>query len=142
MTMRLAVVAVVLGVIAAPAQPIEELLQLGMRALEAEDFKGAEQMFSELVKKAPTAENIGYLAIAEAGNGKSAQAITHFRQAIRMGNNTAIMHQSLGLAYLSDNKPEPGIRELKQAYLHAICLRKNQKKTVHLRHRKYKYDIS
>jgi len=113
--MRLAVIAMLLGVIAAPAQSIEELLQLGMRALEAEDFKGAERMFSEVVKKAATAENIGYLAIAEAGNGKFAQAITHFQQAIRMGNNTAIMHQSLGLAYLSDHKPEPGIRELKLA---------------------------
>ncbi len=57
----------------------------GIQALNARDFVRAEQIFSTLHKSAPSAENTGYLAMAEAGAGDLAGAISHFQESIRMG---------------------------------------------------------
>ncbi len=87
----------------------------GIQALNARDFVRAEQIFSTLHKSAPSAENTGYLAMAEAGAGDLAGAISHFQESIRMGNDGAAAHYNLGVAYLNSHRDDEGIRELRAA---------------------------
>lgn len=87
----------------------------GIRALNTGDFVSAERIFSELHRHAATAEDTGYLAMAEAGAGNLAQAISHFQESIRLGNDSAALHHNLGIAYLNSGRDEDGIRELRAA---------------------------
>src|SRR5215831_8249349 len=109
--------ALILGVFlasssAAPRQSSEnELLQIGIQALKAGSFEYAEQIFSRLVTQSPSAENLSYLAIAEAARGNRGQAIKHFQESIKRGNDSAPVHYNLGMAYLNSNLPEDGVRE-------------------------------
>ena len=68
--------------------------------------ESAQQIFAQLVKDAPSAENLGYLAMAEAGAGNLAQAIGHFQRSIRLGNNWASVHYNLGIACLQAGRRE------------------------------------
>lgn len=85
----------------------------GVQALRSNDFARAEQIFSELVKAAPTATNLAYLAIAEFSAGHVDRSLAHFQQAIRLGNDSAVLHYYFGLAYLRHGDNESGIRQLK-----------------------------
>jgi tetratricopeptide (TPR) repeat protein len=96
-------------------QSPNDSLEDGIRALNAGDFASAEHIFSDLHKHAPSAENTGYLAMAEAGAGNLAQAISHFQESIRLGNDSAPVHYNLGIAYLNSGRGEDGIRELRAA---------------------------
>ena len=87
----------------------------GIQALKGGEFTHAEEIFAELVKLSPSGENIAYLAMAEAGLGNLGQAIVHFQQSIRLGNNSAPVHYNLGIAYLKSGRQEEGIRELRAA---------------------------
>ena len=90
-------------------------LEDGIRALKAGEFGQARQILSEVVKLSPSAENISYLAMAEAGTGNLTQAIADFQQSIHLGNDSADVHYNLGIAYLKSGQPEDGIRELRLA---------------------------
>ena len=87
----------------------------GIQALKGGEFTHAEEIFAELVKLSPSGENIAYLAMAEAGLGNLGQAIVHFQQSIRLGNNSAPVHYNLGIAYLKSGRQQEGIRELRAA---------------------------
>jgi tetratricopeptide (TPR) repeat protein len=89
--------------------------QAGMAALQNHDFARARQIFSALVELQATAENLNYLGMAEASEDALPSAITHFRDSIRKGNNTAVVHYNLGLAYVRSNDVDFGIAELKAA---------------------------
>ncbi len=97
------------------AQAPESDLGRGVLALESGDFGRAKRILSLVVKQEPTAENLYYLAMAEASSGSVEQAIVHFRQSIRMGNRSAGVHYNLGLAYLKAKRSDAGIRELRRA---------------------------
>jgi tetratricopeptide (TPR) repeat protein len=90
-------------------------LEDGIRALKAGEFAQARRILSEVAKLSPSAENISYLAMAEAGTGDLAQAIADFQHSIRLGNDSAGVHYNLGIAYLKSGQPEDGIRELRLA---------------------------
>ena len=96
-------------------QSPQELLQEGRRALQANDFKRAQQTFAELIKKDPSATTYAYLAVAELSTGDTAQAIAHFERARQLGNDSANMHYYWGLALLQHKEPNSGIRELREA---------------------------
>ena len=96
-------------------QSTDEILQGGIRAFESGDFKSAKQLLTELVRRDPSAANLGYLAMAEAGNGELAQAITHFQKSIQLGNNSAHVHYNLGLAFLKTHQFGAGVGELQRA---------------------------
>jgi tetratricopeptide (TPR) repeat protein len=98
-----------------PEQNTNIALQDGIRALQAGQFAQARKIFSKVVKRSPSAENISYLAMAEAGTGDLARAIADFQQSIRLGNHSASVHYNLGIAYLKSRRPEDGIRELRAA---------------------------
>jgi superkiller protein 3 len=97
------------------AQSTSEILDDGLRAFEVGDFNRAKQMLSEVVRREPSAVNLGYLAMAEAANGELAQAIAHFQKSIQLGNNSAGVHYNLGLAFLRTQQFETGLRELRRA---------------------------
>jgi tetratricopeptide (TPR) repeat protein len=97
------------------AQSNQQLLEDGLRALQAEDFAHAQQYFALLVKQDPSGTNFSYLAIAEASSGNVDQAIAHFRQAIRLGNSSPRIYYNLGVAYLQRHESTEAIRELKLA---------------------------
>src|SRR5690349_6100785 len=86
--------------------------ELGMKALQSGEYARARQIFSDLAKQSPSAENIGYLAMAEAGVGNLAQAIGHFQESIRLGSSSAAIHYNLGIAYLHSGRRQEAIREL------------------------------
>ena len=90
-------------------------LEEGMRALEAGDFAAAERIFADLHSDAATAENANDLAMAEAGEHKFDQAISHFGEAIRLGNDTAPVRYNLGVVYLNSGREDEGIGELRLA---------------------------
>jgi tetratricopeptide (TPR) repeat protein len=94
-------------------QSREDILRGGIRAFEVGDFARAKQMLSELVRQDPSAEHLGYLAMAEAASGELAQAITHFQKSIQLGNNSAPVRYNLGLALLKTRQFEAGLRELR-----------------------------
>ena len=96
-------------------QSVNRIVGEGIEALKAGEFVRAQQIFAQLVKDAPSAENLGYLAMAEAGAGNLAQAIGHFQRSIRLGNNWASVHYNLGIACLQAGRREEGIRELRTA---------------------------
>ena len=96
-------------------QSVNRIVGEGIEALKAGEFVRAQQIFAQLVKDAPSAENLGYLAMAEAGAGNLAQAIGHFQRSIRLGNNSASVHYNLGMACLQAGRREEGIRELRTA---------------------------
>jgi tetratricopeptide (TPR) repeat protein len=104
------------GCLAAVGQaPPENHLDGGIRALSEADFTHARQIFSDLVKRSPSAENVYYLGMAEAGGGDLPQAIEHFQESIRLGNGSAKVHYNLGIIYLESGRREEGIRELREA---------------------------
>lgn len=96
-------------------QARDEVLREGIRALRKGDFTRAQSVFSELVKQDPSATNINYLAMAEAGAGNFLQAIVYFRQAIRLGDHSASIHYNLGITYLKIGHFAAGIGELHEA---------------------------
>ncbi len=101
-------------------------LQAGIAALQKHDFANARQIFSTLVAQHASAENLNYLGMAEASEGDLPAAITHFRDSIQKGNNTAVVHYNLGLAYVRSGKYDSGMAEFKAAlsidpnYSHAM----------------------
>jgi tetratricopeptide (TPR) repeat protein len=90
-------------------------LEEGLRALKAGQFAQAREILSQVVKRSPSAENISYLAMAEAGTGDLARAIADFQQSIRLGNHSADLRYNLAVAYLKSGWAEDGIRELRAA---------------------------
>src|SRR6266851_2152000 len=92
------------------SQASESDLDRGVLALKNGDFGRAKRILSLVVKQDPSAENLYYLAMAEASSGSVEQAIAHFRQSIRMGNRSAAVHYNLGLAYLKAKRSDAGIR--------------------------------
>jgi tetratricopeptide (TPR) repeat protein len=115
---RTFVVLALAGLLAAPeyrALPQAESARAtdGVQALRSNDFARAEQIFSELVKTAPTATNVSYLAIAEFSAGHVDQSLAHFQQAIRLGNDSASLHYYFGLACLRHGDNDLGIRQLR-----------------------------
>jgi tetratricopeptide (TPR) repeat protein len=88
-------------------------LEDGIQALKAGEFAQARRILSEVVRLSPSPENISYLAMAEAGTGDLAQAIADFQQSIHLGNDSAGVHNNLGIAYLKSGQPQDGIRELR-----------------------------
>lgn len=97
------------------AQSPQEMFDEGRKALRANDFKLAETIFAELLKKDPSAANYGYLAVAELSAGDPAQAIAHFEQSHRLGNDSATLHYQWGLAYLQRRDENSAARELRTA---------------------------
>jgi len=87
----------------------------GIAALQKHDFARARQIYSALVEQHASAENLNYLGMAEASEGALPSAITHFRNSIQKGNNTAVVHYNLGLAYVRSHQDDFGIAELKAA---------------------------
>jgi tetratricopeptide (TPR) repeat protein len=87
----------------------------GVLALKAKEFRRAEQIFSELVKTDPSAENFAYLGVAELFAGRPGGAIPHFRQSIQLGNDSPGVHYYLGLACLEQHDADTGIHELQLA---------------------------
>jgi tetratricopeptide (TPR) repeat protein len=83
--------------------------------LQKHDFQRAKQIFSALVTQHASAENLNYLGMAEASEGDLPNAITHLLASIHSGNNTAIVHYNLGLAYVRSRKADSAITELKTA---------------------------
>jgi Tfp pilus assembly protein PilF len=67
-------------------QSTDAILDGGIRAFEAGDFQRAKQIFSELVRRDPSAANLGYLAMAEAADGELDQAISYFQKSIQLGD--------------------------------------------------------
>ena len=108
-------------------QPAEDELQEGIHALKAGDYSLAQRHFQRVVERDPSALNFTYLAMSEAGDGKLAPAITHFRQSIRLGNKSAEVHYNLGLADLRANKLSEGVRELQ----HALSIDPNLKSALY-----------
>jgi len=97
------------------AESAEELVQQGMQALNAGDFKKAEQVFTLAAQRDPSGTNFEYLAVSESSLGHLDQAIVHFRRSMQLGNDTAGVHYGLGLTYLKLQQRPPGIRELQRA---------------------------
>jgi tetratricopeptide (TPR) repeat protein len=97
------------------AQTSQPAVQTGIRELQANDFAAAERTFSRLVQADPSAQNYGYLAMAEASSGKLQRAIADFQKSIQLGNNTPGAYYNLGLAYDQDHQPEPAIQEFRKA---------------------------
>jgi tetratricopeptide (TPR) repeat protein len=89
--------------------------QAGIAALQKRDFQRAKQIFSALVNRDASVDNLNYLGMAEASEGDLPNAITHFLASINSGNNSAIVHYNLGLAYVRSRKTDAGITELKTA---------------------------
>jgi tetratricopeptide (TPR) repeat protein len=96
-------------------QTADSALDDGMRALKSGDFAAAERIFADLHSHAATAENANDLAMAEAGEHKFDQAISHFGEAIRLGNDTAPVRYNLGVVYLNSGREDEGIGELRLA---------------------------
>ena len=90
-------------------------MEEGIQALNAGDFVSAEYIFADLRKHGVSAENSGYLAMAEASAGNLGHGISHFQESIRLGNDSAAIHHNLGVAYLKSGRDEDGIRELRAA---------------------------
>src|SRR5579863_5993452 len=84
-----------------------------MQALNAKNFAHAQELFSILVKKEPSALNLAYLAVADVGAGNLGQAIADFRRSIEMGNDSTLTRYGLGSTYLRNNEPEAAIRQLR-----------------------------
>jgi tetratricopeptide (TPR) repeat protein len=103
------------GSSAVAAQSAQKLLGEGKEELKANDFKGAEKTFTELIKQDPSATNYAYLAVAELSAGAPAQAITHFQKARQLGNDSANLHFYWGMAYLQNKEASSAIRELRAA---------------------------
>jgi len=108
-------------------QPVEEEVQEGIHALKAGDYSLARRIFERVVERAPSALNFTYLAMSEAGDGKLGPAITHFRQSIRLGNNSAEVHYNLGLVDLRAHNVSQGVRELQ----HALSIDPNLKSALY-----------
>lgn len=87
----------------------------GLQALRSNDFARAEQIFSDLVKSAPTATNLAYLAIAESSTGRLDESLKHFQEASKLGNDSPDLHYYYGLAYLQRHEYDPGIHQLRLA---------------------------
>ena len=119
MRVRRTVVALaVLGFAAGPAhravpQNAPATVTEGVQALQSNDFARAEQIFSQLVKTAPTATNFAYLAIAELSAGHLERSLGHFEQASRLGNDSASLHYYFGLAYLKHGDNDLGVCQFK-----------------------------
>jgi tetratricopeptide (TPR) repeat protein len=111
------IVAALVGVAArlASAQLPTAALEEAKDALQVKDFQRAVRLFSELVKKDPSAPNFGYLGVAELSAGDSGHAIAHFRRSLELGNDSPNLHYYLGLAYVQHQELEAGIRELRRA---------------------------
>jgi tetratricopeptide (TPR) repeat protein len=121
MRVRRTIVALaVLGLVAAPAyraipQNAQATVADGVQALQSNDFGRAEQIFSQLVKTAPTATNFAYLAIAEFSAGHLDRSLADFQEASRLGNDSASLHYYFGLACLKHGDNDLGIRQFKLA---------------------------
>jgi hypothetical protein len=89
----------------AQAQTNDDILRQGLHALEARDFAGARQAFSQLVLRAPTPQNYENLASADAAAGQLGLAIAHLQKSIQLGNRTARAHYNLGLLFMQTQKP-------------------------------------
>ena len=87
----------------------------GLQALRTNNFARAEQIFSDLVHRSPTATNIAYLAIAESSTGHLDQALKHFAEASNLGNDSPDLHYYYGLAYVQHHDYGLAIRQLKLA---------------------------
>lgn len=96
-------------------QSAQDLQQQGIEALKTGQFAAAEDAFSRLARLHPTAVAFYDLASAEGAEGKFSQAIINFQKSIQLGNDTPNLRYILGLAYLKNNQPDAGIRELKLA---------------------------
>lgn len=108
------------GLVAAPAHPAVPQtgsagVAEGVQALQSNDFARAEQIFSQLVKSAPTATNFAYLAIAESSAGQLDRSLAHFQEAIRLGNDSASLHYYFGLTYIRHHDDDLGILQLRIA---------------------------
>jgi len=90
-------------------------LQQGIQAFKAGDFKQAEHLFAVATRQAPSSLNFNYLAMTEWSLGNINAAIANFRQSIKLGNHSALVHYNLGIAYLKQNEMAKGIDELRQA---------------------------
>ena len=99
----------------ASGQQASDILRDGFQALKAGEFVRARELFAEVNKRQPSAENLSYLAMAEAGCGDRVQAISDFERSIRLGNNSALVHYDLGIAYLDSGQHERGFQELRAA---------------------------
>jgi tetratricopeptide (TPR) repeat protein len=99
----------------AHAETNDGLLQRGLRALQAQDFAGAEQAFLQLVQRAPTADNYNNLATAEAAAGQVGLAIGHLQKSIRLGNNTTPAHYNLGLLMMQSHRVDAATEEFRLA---------------------------
>jgi tetratricopeptide (TPR) repeat protein len=91
----------------------EDRLDYGIRALSEGELTHARQIFSDLAKRSPSAENVYYLGMA--GAGDLPQAIEQFQESIRLGNGSATVHYNLGIIYVKSGRREEGIRELRAA---------------------------
>ena len=96
-------------------QSEDDLIHEGVRAFQARDFAQARKLFAIAVERNPSARNLDYLALSESSAGDVDQAILHFRRSIELGNRSASVHYSLGLAYLKGHQVSFGLRELQQA---------------------------
>ncbi|MGO8818746.1 MAG: tetratricopeptide repeat protein [Terriglobia bacterium] len=96
-------------------QSAQEMLKEGREALQAKDFKRAENAFAVLIKQDPSATNYAYLAVAELSAGEPTRAITNFKQARQLGNDSANLHFYWGMAYLQNKDASSAIRELRAA---------------------------
>lgn len=96
-------------------QSVAELRQRGIQAFQSGRFTAAVGIFSELVRQDPSAAAYNYLAAAEGAAGSYRQAITDFSRSIQLGNDTPDLRYDLALAYLKENRPAAGIRELQVA---------------------------
>lgn len=98
---------------AAYPQSEEQLQNEGIQALDSKNFPRAREIFSRLVESDPSGKNVGYLAVAESGDGDLPQAIADFKRSIRLGNDSALTRYGLGTAYLRNNQYEAAVRELR-----------------------------
>ncbi len=99
----------------AQAETNDALLQRGLRALQAQDFAGADQAFLQLVQRAPTADNYNNLATAEAAAGQVGLAIGHLQKSIRLGNHSTSAHYNLGLLLMQAHRVDAATEEFRLA---------------------------
>lgn len=97
------------------AQSEQDLTDQALQAYKVHDYARAQELLGALVKRAPSARNFNLLAMSESGDGKFDQAVTHFRQSIKLGNHSATVHYNLGLSYLQQHNAALGAREIQMA---------------------------
>ncbi|GAB4542336.1 MAG: hypothetical protein Kow0063_34190 [Anaerolineae bacterium] len=89
----------------------------GQRALEKEDWAGAEALLSQAVARAPgSAEAYFYLGVAHSSQGEMNDAIDAYQNALRLEPELAEAHWNLALAYAALSHPTQAIAEF-EAFL-------------------------